>query len=230
MKRSKSLVITSLLFSTMILNPTVIQGAIVQAEATNQAQATEVSAAVNQDEIQNIATNGAVASETKEITVQYQDVANNSHKIANGKMTVAKNAKSILGKDAPMPEGYEFSSRTAQVRILKGDKVLVKVRAVKVTQPTKPVEVAKVDVTVNYVNDQDANTTIADGIIKDVAENTTAVDAQQVSAPNGYKLVEGQNFAINDGKVTVHVVPVAPVAPVEETKEIQLSILIQQIT
>ena len=225
MKRSKSLVITSLLFSTMILNPTVIQGAIVQAEAANQAQATEVSTAINQDEIQNIATNGAVASETKEITVQYQDVANNSHKIANGKMTVAKNAKNILGKDAPMPEGYEFSDRKAEVRILKGNKVIIKVRAVKVTQPTKPVEVAKVDVTVNYVNDQDANTTIADSIIKAVAENATAVDAQQVSVPSGYKLVEGQNFAINNGKITVHVVPVAPVAPVEETKEITIKYL-----
>jgi len=225
MKKSKSLVITSLLFSTMILNPTVIQGAIVQAEATNQAQVTEVSEAVNQDEIKDIATNGAVASETKEITVQYQDIANNSHKIANGKMTVAKNAKSILGKDAPMPEGYEFSSRDAHVKILKSDKVIVKVRAIKVTQPTKPVEVAKVDVTVNYVNDQDANASIAAGIIKDVAENVTAVDAQQVSVPNGYKLVEGQNFAIDNGKVTVHVVPVAPVAPVEETKEITVKYL-----
>ncbi|WP_157049140.1 hypothetical protein, partial [Companilactobacillus nantensis] len=223
MKRSKSLVVTSLLFSTMILNPSVIQGVIVQADAANQAQVADAKDSQNanaeqaKEEINNLTS--AVTTTTKKIVIKYADSKNNSNKIPESSMNVDKNAKSILGKDIPMPEGYEYDGASSDVKIKSNKFVFVKVK--KVTQE-QPHEVAKSDIVVKYVNDTNANNKIADGVVKDIPVNATSVEAQQVTTPEGYKLVEGQKFVVSYGKVIVHVVADKPA---EETKEITVKYL-----
>ncbi len=156
-----------------------------------------------------------IPENTKEIAIKYLDSTNNQNKIKDGTMIVDKNAKKVAGETVPMPKGYEFSGRR-MIDIFNG----------KIRVHVKPVnfygghEVSKSDVTVKYVNDKNSKDKIAYGVIKDVRDDATSVDSKLVVVPEGYKLVEGQKFAVSYGKVTVHVVPV-----VESTKEITIKYL-----
>ncbi|MFC6176643.1 SLAP domain-containing protein [Companilactobacillus huachuanensis] len=290
MKKSKSLVITSLLFSTMILNPSVIQGVIVQADANNQVQVTNTqsTAETNHQEVNDaktkmvtfhllveningktevknyqvatkpdqktvtvsdlnealhnfyklaetdatktyeidsdkgevkgeiVAFNSFIASTTREIVVKYLDSTNNSNKIADSSMIVKRDVSTVLGKDAPMPRGYVFSGTRPKVSI-SNNTVTIKVKPANKEQAH---EVSKSDVIVKYVNDKDPKAKVADGVIKDVADNATSVSAELVTAPKGYKLVADQKFAVSYGKVTVHIVPAETA-----TKEINVKYL-----
>lgn len=279
MKKSKSLVVTSLLFSTMILNPSVIHGVIVQADAVNQEHVAETNetktkmitfhlsvkdingkieikdyqvkaqldqktvavAEINEalhgfyklaekdenktynidfekNEIKDVlnAVDSFVPETTKTLSVQYLDSTNNGRKFAKATMVVDKNTKEVAGETVPLPRGYEISGRR-MIKIRNEHTLLVHIKPINFYGGH---EVSKSDVTVKYVNDKNASDKIADGVIKDVRDDATSVDSKLVVVPEGYKLVEGQKFAVSYGKVTVHVVPV-----VESTKEITIKYL-----
>ena len=126
---------------------------------------------------------------TKTIKINYYSEAEKKQ-IAEVDMTVAADATSVNSGSLKAPEGYEL--------VLGGDfaindgYVYAAVRKVKAPATTKTIKI-------NYYSEAEKKQ-IAE-VDMTVAADATSVNSGSLKAPEGYELVLGGDFAINDGYV-----------------------------
>ena len=128
-------------------------------------------------------------AQTKTIKINYYSEAEKKQ-IAEVDMTVAADATSVNSGSLKAPEGYEL--------VLGGDfaindgYVYAAVRKVKAPATTKTIKI-------NYYSEAEKKQ-IAE-VDMTVAADATSVNSGSLKAPEGYELVLGGDFAINDGYV-----------------------------
>ena len=128
-------------------------------------------------------------AKTKTIKINYYSEAEKKQ-IAEVDMTVAADATSVNSGSLKAPEGYEL--------VLGGDfaindgYVYAAVRKVKAPATTKTIKI-------NYYSEAEKKQ-IAE-VDMTVAADATSVNSGSLKAPEGYELVLGGDFAINDGYV-----------------------------
>ena len=130
---------------------------------------------------------------TKTIKINYYSEAEKKQ-IAEVDMTVAADATSVNSGSLKAPEGYEL--------VLGGD---FAINDGYVYVAVKPVPTTKT-IKINYYSEAEKKQ-IAE-VDMTVAADATSVNSGSLKAPEGYELVLGGDFAINDGYVYVAVKPV----------------------
>ncbi|APX71330.1 SLAP domain-containing protein [Companilactobacillus allii] len=151
----------------------------------------------------------------KTVTIRFQDSTDNTKKFESTTMKVDRKAKKVKGSTIKAPKGYVVTGR--ELITIKNGQMLVHI---------KPADynaghvASKSDIYVHYINDKNTSAKFKEAIIKDVASDITSIDNSLVTAPKGYKIVEGQKFNISYGMIKVHVVPstTKPTAPTKPTK------------
>lgn len=184
MKKTKSLVITSLLFSTMILNPSMINAVV-------------VNAAVG-------ASNSNTEQQQKKsaVIVKYINDTNSDPINADAISEIPDNAKKVEKDLVPVPVGYELSSEQ-EFNIQVGRTIIVHVSKIKTATPdngTKPIEVS-------FIDSKDKNKEI-NPITITVNKNDTKIDSKTIKAPTGYTIPIRELILIKDNKITVTVQPI----------------------
>ena len=132
-------------------------------------------------------------AETKTITINYYSESENK-KAGEVEMTVAADATSVNSSELTAPNGYEL--------VESGD---FPIRDGYVYVAVKPVPTTKT-ITINYYSESENKQ--AGEAEMTVAADATSVNSSELTAPNGYELVESGDFPIRDGYVYVAVKPV----------------------
>ena len=132
-------------------------------------------------------------AETKTITINYYSESENKQ-AGEAEMTVAADATSVNSSELTAPEGYEL--------VQSGD---FPIRDGNVYVAVKPVPTTKT-ITINYYSESENKQ--AGEAEMTVAADATSVNSSELTAPNGYELVESGDFPIRDGNVYVAVKPV----------------------
>ena len=130
---------------------------------------------------------------TKTITINYYSESENKQ-AGEDKMTVAADATSVNSSELTAPNGYEL--------VQSGD---FPIRDGYVYVAVKPVPTTKT-ITINYYSESENKQAGEDKMT--VAADATSVNSSELTAPNGYELVESGDFPIRDGYVYVAVKPV----------------------
>ena len=132
-------------------------------------------------------------AKTKTITINYYSESENKQ-AGEDKMTVAADATSVNSSELTAPNGYEL--------VQGGD---FPIRDGYVYVAVKPVPTTKT-ITINYYSESENKQAGEDKMT--VAADATSVNSSELTAPNGYELVESGDFPIRDGYVYVAVKPV----------------------
>ena len=132
-------------------------------------------------------------AKTKTITINYYSESENKQ-AGEDKMTVAADATSVNSSELTAPNGYEL--------VQSGD---FPIRDGYVYVAVKPVPTTKT-ITINYYSESENKQ--AGEAEMTVAADATSVNSSELTAPNGYELVESGDFPIRDGYVYVAVKPV----------------------
>ena len=132
-------------------------------------------------------------AETKTITINYYSESENK-KAGEVEMTVAADATSVNSSELTAPEGYEL--------VQSGD---FPIRDGYVYVAVKPVPTTKT-ITINYYSESENKQ--AGEAEMTVAADATSVNSSELTAPEGYELVQSGDFPIRDGYVYVAVKPV----------------------
>ena len=132
-------------------------------------------------------------AKTKTITINYYSESENKQ-AGEDKMTVAADATSVNSSELTAPNGYEL--------VQSGD---FPIRDGYVYVAVKPVPTTKT-ITINYYSESENKQAGEDKMT--VAADATSVNSSELTAPNGYELVESGDFPIRDGYVYVAVKPV----------------------
>ena len=132
-------------------------------------------------------------AKTKTITINYYSESENKQ-AGEDKMTVAADATSVNSSELTAPNGYEL--------VESGD---FPIRDGYVYVAVKPVPTTKT-ITINYYSESENKQAGEDKMT--VAADATSVNSSELTAPNGYELVESGDFPIRDGYVYVAVKPV----------------------
>ena len=130
---------------------------------------------------------------TKTIKINYYSESEKKQ-VAEVEMEVAADATSVNSGSLKAPEGYEL--------VLGGD---FTINDGYVYVAVKPVPTTKT-VKINYYSESEKKQ-VAE-VEMEVAADATSVNSGSLKAPEGYELVLGGDFAINDGYVYVAVKPV----------------------
>ena len=130
---------------------------------------------------------------TKTITINYYSESENKQ-AGEDKMTVAADATSVNSSELTAPNGYEL--------VQSGD---FPIRDGYVYVAVKPVPTTKT-ITINYYSESENKQAGEDKMT--VAADATSVNSSELTAPNGYELVQSGDFPIRDGYVYVAVKPV----------------------
>ncbi|MFD1418706.1 SLAP domain-containing protein [Companilactobacillus keshanensis] len=195
MKKTKSLVITSLLFSAMVLNPSTIQGLVVQA-----ADGTANQKVVNNEDVKVtlkfVDAKGKVIETGSPITTYVQGTETAiSKSIIKGLIDDSKNTKLTGYKLAEDKSIYSITGE-------KGNKVVEIELIEKETNKS---------IMINYINDDKNDTTeLKNDTTVSVSNDSKEVMISNVQPPAGYKLSSnnGKSYTIKkDGSIDVHVVP-----------------------
>ena len=126
---------------------------------------------------------------TKTIKINYYSEAEKKQ-IAEVDMTVAADATSVNSSELTAPNGYELVE-SGDFTIRDGY-VYAAVRKVKAPATTKTIKI-------NYYSEAEKKQ-IAE-VDMTVAADATSVNSSELTAPNGYELVESGDFTIRDGYV-----------------------------
>ena len=132
-------------------------------------------------------------AKTKTITINYYSESENKQ-AGEDKMTVAADATSVNSSELTAPNGYEL--------VQSGD---FPIRDGYVYVAVKPVPTTKT-ITINYYSESENKQAGEDKMT--VAADATSVNSSELTAPNGYELVQSGDFPIRDGYVYVAVKPV----------------------
>ena len=132
-------------------------------------------------------------AKTKTIKINYYSESEKKQ-VAEVEMEVAADATSVNSGSLKAPEGYEL--------VLGGD---FTINDGSVYVAVKPVPTTKT-VKINYYSESEKKQ-VAE-VEMEVAADATSVNSGSLKAPEGYELVLGGDFAINDGYVYVAVKPV----------------------
>jgi hypothetical protein len=132
-------------------------------------------------------------AKTKTIKINYYSESEKKQ-VAEVEMEVAADATSVNSGSLKAPEGYEL--------VLGGD---FTINDGYVYVAVKPVPTTKT-VKINYYSESEKKQ-VAE-VEMEVAADATSVNSGSLKAPEGYELVLGGDFAINDGYVYVAVKPV----------------------
>ncbi|WP_125590108.1 SLAP domain-containing protein [Companilactobacillus jidongensis] len=182
MKKTKSLVITSLLFSTMILNPSMINAVVVNA-------ATPADGAAQLDKTKSA------------VIVKYIDDTNNSTFIpASAIRDIPNNAKTVEKDSIPVPDGYTLSS-TQDFSIQTGRTVTIHVSKIN-NANSQNKETKKI--TVFFIDSKNKNNKLSSTTI-DVNKNIEKINSDSIEAPTGYTIPFRELIKIENNEIKVTV-------------------------
>jgi len=213
MKKTKSLVITSLLFSAMALNPSTIQGLVVQAADSGTPAGTSVPETPSTGDQSNGNQVGPETTEKITVTLKFVDsldkkaiettapITTTVQKTETG-ISVSNIKRVIDDSKDPKLSGYTLASDKNVYTITddKEDKVAV-------------VELAKIEATksikVNYISDDKDDKAPFSTANITVNKEAKDVKVSDISLPEHYKLTSDvSSFTIKeDGSIDVHVTP-----------------------
>lgn len=174
MKKTKSLVITSLLFSTMILNPSMINAVVVNAAAGASSEQTTDTAK-------------PTTPEKKTYIVKFIDGAK---KVGTTTVNLGSDVK-LSTDHFTAPTGYEI---VANQKFEADDDNNVNVKVMKTINK---------DITINFTDNAGTAIDGINDQTKSIAVDATDLKGYYNLAPYGYRVSDNQDLKVVDGKVTI---------------------------
>ncbi|KRK64488.1 hypothetical protein FC72_GL000371 [Companilactobacillus tucceti DSM 20183] len=186
MKKTKSLVITSLLFSAMVLNPSTVQGLVVQAA---DGAGSEVTAPENP-----APTPGQETEDGKtDITYKFLDEKGDpittlpdkelKDRVKVNESKISKNDVVTFFENSKLSNTYELAGSVEFYTVETSNIVTVKLKNKVQTKTVK----------IKYTINGKVTDKIPEGTVKNVSEDGTEIDASKLTNPNGYVIVTDKN-------------------------------------
>lgn len=192
MKKTKSLVITSLLFSAMVLNPSTVQGLVVQAA---DGAGSEVTAPENP-----APTPGQETEDGKtDITYKFLDEKGDpittlpdkelKDRVKVNESKISKDDVLTFLEKFKLSNTYELADSVEFYTVETKNIVTVKLKNKVQTKTVK----------IKYTINGKVTNKIPEGTVENVSEDSTEIDASKLKDPNGYAIVMDKNksFKIN---------------------------------